>query len=180
MKIYEYTPPKNTRSVTPLVIVLAVAGGVLFLLPSLISDMPMRGLSQMLGIILITAMVFLISRYSGLSFVYAIVENGERTVDLTVTEIERNGKKQTTVCRVALSSITEAYLLYPERAGESEKVKKLMKRARGEQRKLFIYTQGMRPTPVCILFLEECGEPLLIKLSADERLFSYFEQYAQK
>lgn len=176
MKIYEYTPPKNTKRVTGLILVFAFAGAGLFLLPMLIKGIPFGWISQILGIAAITAVIFLISRCMARTFVYAVVDDNGAP-DFTVTELTNGDRKQTTVCRVALSNITEAYMLYTERAGDAERIKKLSARARSEGRKQFNYCHDIGSTPVCLLFLEECGEPLFIKISPDETLFSYFERY---
>ena len=175
MKRYEYIPKKDTKRLTKIVIALAVGGTVLFLLPIGL-NIPFEWLSQMLGVSLITGMIFIISRCIAKTFIYAIVENDENKLDLTVTETDSRGKKHTTVCRVALSGITEAYLLCPERPEEKEKIKELTKKAKDEQRKIFSYNHDINPTPICLLFLEECGEPLFIKLSPDQELFGYFER----
>ena len=180
MKIYEYVPPKSTRRATGIIIILASAGLGLFLLPSLVKNMPFGWISQMLGVVCVTAMIFVIAKSLVKTFVYAIVENGEHGLDLTVSEIENDGKRQTTVCRISLGNITDAYLLYPERAGDANKIRELTERAKREQRKRFSYCYEADPTPTCILFLEECGEPLFIKISPDEQLFSYIERFSQK
>jgi hypothetical protein len=180
MKIYEYVAQKSTKRSTGLVIIFASAGLGFFLLPSLMKDIPYAWVSQMLGVVAVTAMIFVIAKGLARTFVYAIVEDGERRLDLTVSEIERNGKKQTTVCRVALGNITEAYLLYPERSSDARKLKELEARARREQRKRYSYCYESAPTPTCLLFLEECGEPLFIKLAPDEQLFEYVERFSQK
>lgn len=180
MKIYEYVAQKSTKRSTGLVIIFAAAGLGFFLLPSLMKDMPYAWVSQMLGVVAVTAMIFVIAKGLARTFVYAIVEDGERRLDLTVSEIERNGKKQTTVCRVALGNITEAYLLYPEKSSDARKLKELEARARREQRKRYSYCYESAHTPTCLLFLEECGEPLFIKLAPDEQLFEYVERFSQK
>lgn len=177
MKIYEYIPPKNTSRITALIIILASAGAGLFLIPSLIPQLPFGWVSQLLGIVAITGVIFLISRCIAKTFVYAIIENGGEGLDFTVTELGNGGKKQTTVCRISLSSVTEAYMLYPEREGEAEKIKSLTARAKRDQRKIFNYCHDIKQSPLCLLFLRECGEPLLIKISPDATLFSYFERY---
>ena len=180
MKIYEYAVPKSTKKATALVIIFAAAGLGFFLLPSLMKDMPYAWISQMLGVVSVTAMIFVIAKGLAKTFVYTIVENGERELDLTVAELDRGGNRQTTVCRISLGNITEAYLLYPERSGDARKLKELEDRARKEQRKRFSYCYESYPTPTCILFLEECGESLFIKLSPDEQLFSYIKRFSQK
>lgn len=177
MKIYEYTPPKNTKRVTGLILVFAFAGAGLFFIPALIPQMPLGWVSQLLGVVALTGVIFLISRCVAKTFVYAIVDNGGAVPDFTVTELGNGGKKQTTICRISLSGITEAYMLYPERAGDAEKIKRLSAKARAEARKSFNYCHDIKSSPICLLFLEECGEPLFIKISPDETLFSYFERH---
>ena len=179
MKIYEYTPPKNTKRATGLIMIFAAAGAGLFLIPALIPNMPLGWLSQLLGVAALTAMICVISRSIARTFVYALIENGDRTIDLTVTELGNGGKKQTTVCRVSLGNITEAHLLYPERAGDAEKIKDISAKAKKEERKIFNYCHDVKVSPICLVLLEECGEPLLIKISPDDRLYSYLRAYSQ-
>ena len=177
MKIYEYIPPKNNTRITSLIIILSSAGLGFFLLQAVIPIISVQRISQLLGIVSLTGVIFLITRCVARSFVYALIENGDEGLDFTVTEILNGGKKQTTVCRISLSAVREAYMLYPERAEDAEKIRELSNRAKKEQRKRFNYCHDIKPSPVCLLFVEECGEPLFIKISPDVTLFSYFERF---
>ena len=165
-----FSPPKNTKRATGLIMIFAAAGAGLFLIPALIPNMPLGWLSQLLGVAALTVMICVISGSIARTFVYALIENGDRTIDFTVTELGNGGKKQTTVCRVSLGNITEAHLLYSERAGDAEKIKDISAKAKKEARKTFNYCHDVKVSPICLVLLEECGEPLLIKIASDAKL----------
>lgn len=174
MKEYEYIPQKNHTRLNGIIIILIALAAALFMTSIVFPEIPFRWVLQFLGIISLVGVVFIITRYVAKSFVYTVLVNDDGARDLTVCELT-NGKKRTTVCRIAISNITEAYLLYPERSDDRIKEKELSANARSERRKSFDYCHDIKASPVCILLAEECGEPLLIKLSPDDTLFEYLK-----
>lgn len=174
MKEYEYIPQKNHTRHNGIIIILVALAAALFMTPIIFSEIPFRWVLQFLGIISLVGVVYIITRYIAKSFIYTVWLNDDGTRDLTVCELT-NGKKRTTVCRIGISNITEAHLLYPERSDDRIKEKELSANARSERRKSFDYCHDIKASPVCILLAEECGEPLLIKLSPDDTLFEYLK-----
>lgn len=174
MKEYEYIPQKNHTRLNGIIIILLALALALFLTPIILSELSFRWVFQLLGVFSLVGVVYVITRYVAKSFVYTVWRNDDGTADLTVCELT-NGKKRTTVCRIGIGNITEAHLLYPEKSDDKIKEKELSTNARAEHRKSFDYCHDIKPSPVCILLAEECGEPLLIKLSPDEQLFAYLK-----
>ena len=174
MKIYEYMPEKNKNRLNGIIIILIAVAALMFLTPMIFSQIPFSWVPQFVGVLALVAVIFIITRYIAKSFIYAVWQNDDGSLDLTVCELV-NGKKRTTVCRIGIASITEAHLLYPEKSEDKLEEKQLSANARAEHRKSFDYCHDIKASPVCILLAEECGEPLLIKLSPDEELYSYFK-----
>ena len=174
MKEYEYIPQKNHTRLNGIIIILIAVAAALFMTPIIFSEIPFRWVFQLLGVIALVGVIFIITRYIAKSFIYTVWRNDDGTLDLTVCELT-NGKKRTTVCRIGISNITEAHLLYPEKSDDKIKEKELCANARSEHRKSFDYCHDIKASPVCILLSEECGEHLLIKLSPDETFFEYLK-----
>ena len=188
MKEYEYIPQKNQNRLKGLLIILIAVSAVLFMTPMLIEQISFylintatvslkvsfRWVFQLLGVIALVGAIFIVTRYMAKSFIYTVWVNDNGTRDLTVCELI-NGKKRTTVCRIGISNITEAHLLYPEKGEDKIKEKELSANARAEYRKSFDYCHDIGASPVCVLLVEECGEKLLIKLTCTDVLFGYFK-----
>lgn len=171
MKLYEYAPKKDSLRLSGVVIVLASLSVAFFLTPLIIRNLPFSGVFQFAGMVSLVAVIYIITRYIARDYVYAIVEDGEGNIDMTVTEVMNGGKKSSTVCRIGVGNVTEAYLLRPEDPSDAAKLKSFAARARSEQTKLFNYVHEMKASPVCAIFVEECGEKLYIRISCDKRLF---------
>ena len=107
MNIYEYTPPKDSKKATGIVVILFSLAAGLFLFTMLI-NIPYSWILQLIAIISFTAAVFMITRYLAKSFLYSINQNNDNTIDLDVLEITNGGKKQITVCRISTNSISES------------------------------------------------------------------------
>ena len=150
-----------------MIICLFAGALALFLAITRIGDMPYRWVFQLTAIALLTAAVFLTTRYLTKSFVYYVTEDEGNGSDFLVTELQ--GKGRVTVCRIALSSIEELYVLDSADSHSKEAVKEKLRRGR---RKQFDYRPDIAPAKSIALFACECGEPLLIYLAYDETLAS--------
>ena len=175
MKIYEYIPQKNLTRLGGIIILLSALATALFSTPMLFPELPFKSIFQFLCVICLVAVVYVIARYIGKSFVYSVILNDDGSRDLTVCELTNGGRRKTTVCRVGINNFTELHLLYPEKPEDKIKEKELCGNARAEHRKSYDYCHDIKATPVCIILLEECGEKLLIKLSPDQTLMKYLE-----
>ena len=175
MKEYEYVPQKNRNRLNGVIIILICLSAAFFLTPMILSEIPFRWAFQLLGMLCLVAVIYIITRYIAKSFIYSVLRDDDGSLDLTVCELT-NGKKRTTVCRIGIDNITETYLLYPEKVEDKIKEKELSANARAESRKSFDYCHDMNSSPVCLIFAEECGEPLLIKLSPDDTLYEYLKK----
>jgi hypothetical protein len=175
MNVYEYSPPKSNKKASGIILILFSLAAGLFLFTILFPNIPFKWAIQLISIVAFVAVIFIISRYVAKSFVYAITEADDGTLDPTVTEITNAGRTQITVCRIALSNIEEAYLLDRSNPEHIEKIKSLQKSAKADGRKSFNYCPDINPTELCIILVEECGEKFLIKISPDATLWKYLK-----
>ena len=175
MNVYEYSPPKSNKKASGIILILFSLAAGLFLFTLLFPNIPFKWAIQLISIVAFVAVIFIISRYVAKSFVYAITEADDGTLDLTVTEITNAGRTQITVCRIALSNIEEVYLLDRSNPEHIEKIKSLQKSAKADGRKSFNYCPDINPTELCIILVEECGEKFLIKISPDSTLWKYLK-----
>lgn len=169
MNIYEYRPEKNMTRIFGVMIIFISLAAALFFTPLLLPSLPFHWAFQLLGAVALVAVIYLLTRYVAKSFVYAVLED-DGQLDFTVTELANGGKKVTTVCRVAIANITELHVFDMSDPEQRLREKEMICAARHEARKAYDYCADMKTSPVCILLLEECGEPLLIRIASDARL----------
>lgn len=176
MNVYEYIPTKNQTRITGIIMILTALAAAFFSTPLLFPNMAFRGIFQLVGVICMVAVIFIITRYIAKTFVYSIIQNDDGTLDLTVCELTNGNRKRTPVCRVGIDNFTEVYLLHPEKSDDRIKEKEISANARSEHRKMYDYCHDIKATPICVILLEECDEPLLIKLSPDQTLMKYLDK----
>lgn len=171
MHIYDYTPPKNNKKATGVVIILFFLAAGLFIFTLLI-DIPMPWILQLIAIIAFTAGIFIATRFLAKSFLYSVVQQNE-SLDFTVCEITNGGRSQITVCRVAVKNIEGAYIINRTKNDSIAIEKEIIKAAKHDRRKIFNYCPDINPTTYCIILGEECGEKFLVKLTPDQTLCEY-------
>ena len=171
MNIYEYRPEKNLTRIFGVMIILISLAAALFFTPLIFPSVPFHWAFQLLGTVAVVAVIYLLTRYVAKSFVYAVIED-DGQLDFTVTELTNGGRKAITVCRVAIANITELHVFDMNDPEQKLREKEMISTAHHESRKAYDYCADMKTSPVCILLLEECGEPLLIKIAAEDRLCS--------
>ncbi len=163
MPMYRYTPKKTNKTAERLVIILFLAAALLLALPAALGEISYAGFIQVAGVGAIVAALAILTKYIMKSFTYEITE-GDREGEYDLAVSEHEGSRTVTVCRVALSSIEDAVIETEENVEEL--------RARRAGRKCFTYFVEMSPRNVCWVFVTECGEPLLLKLTPDDKLFA--------
>ena len=141
---------------------------VVLLASSAVFELPYEGIFQMLCALLFTFAVLLLTRFVFKSFLLS-VSLSDRDFDFTVTECR--AKEKITVCRISLSNIERVCLL------TDENKKELREAAKG--RKSFVYYPEMTPSVKCFVFVTECGEKLLLKLSPDETMLDILKNAAK-
>ena len=176
MNVYDYIPKKSNKKALGVIIILTSLALGLFCFTLISPNMPFKWLVQLIAIIAFVAVIFIISRYIAKGFIYTIVKTDEDTLDFTVTEITNAGRTKITVCRIALTSIEEAYRINKSIDDNSQKIKEIEKKAKADGRKSFNYCPDINPCEICILLVEECGEKFIIKLSPDDTLWSYLKR----
>ncbi len=132
-------------------------------------ELPYEGIFQMLCALFFTLAVLLLTRFVFKSFLLSVfsVDDG---FDFTVTECR--AKERITVCRVSLSNIERVCLLTEENKKEL--------RAAEKGRKVFSYYPDLKPDVECFVFVTECGEKLLLKLSPDDMMLDILKSAEQK
>ena len=139
------------------------------LIPTVFPTLPFRWVVQLLALVLLTAGIFLTTRYLTKIFLYRIVGEGD-ALDLTVTEASSNGKRQITVCRVGLSGIRRLVILDATKPEIERKERALLKKSHTKQ---YDYRADFCPAKSILLIVEEGGEELCLFLSYEERLAFY-------
>ena len=172
MNIYDYEPPKNNKKATGIVIMLFTGAIGTFLFTMLIA-VPFAWVIQLLAIAALTAAIFIVSRYVTKNFLYSIKQNERGMLDLDVLEISNGGKKQITVCRIALVGIEESYVINKTEKASIELEQTLIKKAKQDRVRIFNYCPDINPIKYSIIIGEEGGERYLIKLTADDNLQGY-------
>ena len=168
MTQYEWVAQKSNHKARNLVFVLLAAAFVFMLIPMIFPAMPFRWGIQLIALCLLTAGIFMTTRYLTRLYIYRIVGEGD-ALDLTVTEAASNGKRQITVCRVALSRIHRLAVFDAATPDVEKKERGLLK---GRHIKQYDYRPDLRPEKSIFLIVEEGGEELGLFLSYDEELFS--------
>ena len=176
MSIYEYTPQKTNKKASGIILILFSLAAGLFLFTILFPNIPFKWAIQLISIFAFVAVIFIISRYVAKSFIYAIVEAEDGTLDFTVTEVTNAGRTRITVCRIGVNNIEKAHLFDRSIPGHDERAKAIQATAKSDGRKSFNYCPDVNPTEFCILLVEECGEKFIFKLSPDATLWEYLKR----
>ena len=159
--MYEYSPKRTNTAARRLILLFFLGAAALILITMMVPNVPFRWVFQLIAIGLLTAAIFLVTRYVTKLFLYRI-ENG----DLTVTEADARGKRRITVCRVGVANIQSL-----ERLDEPHAANAALADLKKQKIKLFDYTADLRPADSILLVVREGGEDLAIRLSFDETLF---------
>ena len=166
--MYEFIPQKNIKTAQKIIILLFAGAAVLMLVTMTWEGIPYKWLFQLIALALMTAAIFMTTRYVSKTFIYRVESDGDGGSDLTVTECAAGGKRQVTVCRVSVYGIRECHLLDMSDGGGSERKLKEIRQRYG---KIFDYTADLQPNKSILLVVDECGQRLSIRLSYDDRLF---------
>ncbi len=168
MKIFEFIPKKNTNKLSAITGLLLMGAAVMFLVTMLYEEMPYRWAVQLLGICLLSMMLFIATRYLMKSFEYAVIKTDDGE-DFTVTELQ--GKRAVTVCRIGMSSV-EQIIIVEQNDRQADTV--LKSTLKSQKRKVFNYCADMFADKYICLLSNEGGAALAIKLSYDESLEALF------
>ena len=173
MKLYEYSPQKNTKKLATVTGALLGGAVILILMYIFIPDLGTPWMFQLLAVGMLMLAVFITARYIMKSYVYAIIEeNGEKL--LTVNEVQ--GRHNITVCRLSLSGLETAII---STKGDKPTDTALKDRIRSEKRKSFNYCSDLFDEKYICIFSTECGDPIAVKLSWDQKLEDMLEEELQ-
>lgn len=165
----QWIPQKSNNTARNMILLLFCGAFLLLALTSVLGNISFRWGFQTVAILLLTAAVFLVTRYLTKLFTYRIEKDGERegSYDLTVTESATNGKRAVTVCRIGLSHICSARLFDLSDGGASLAAWKAHKKG---SKKIHDYRVDLSPTAFLLLTVKEGGETLYLLLSHEEEL----------
>lgn len=170
--MYEWIPPKNNKKAQKTTLLLFCGAALLMAFPILFSQFPYRWIPQLISLGLLTAAIFMMTRYIAKFYIYRILDLGNGTLDLTVTEAKAGGKGQITVCRIGISGIRECVLGDDTSTSDG---KRLLAQKRKEHKKIFDYCADFHPEQSIVLVVEEGGEELVLRLSYDPALFEVLD-----
>ena len=125
--MHQWIPQKSNETARNMILLLFCGAFALLALTSLFGDIPFRWAFQTVALLLLTAAIFLVTRYMTKRFTYRIEPDGEDAYDLTVIESSANGKRAVTVCRIGLHHVAkQASLIFrteenPLRLGTASK-----------------------------------------------------------
>ena len=165
----QWIPQKSNQTARNLILLLFGGAFALLAITTLMGDYSFRWIFQTIAILLLTAAVFLTTRYLTKLYIYRMEENGEGEPDLTVTESATNGKRPVTVCRVSLHHIESVRLFDFSDGGASLAAWKKFKTGR---KRIFDYRIDFRPTIFLLVTVKEGGETLHL-------LFSHMEDLSE-
>ncbi len=172
MREYSYMSKPSNKTAASLSILFFAAGALLLTTISIFT-VPFLGAFQFLVALFFTLAVLILTRYVFKSFLIKIIENEGGKFDLTITECRgKDAKDKVTVCRVSLCNVEKVVVKNKENASELHEA--------GKGRKIFAYYPDVRPARECFVFVTECGEPLLLKISPDDTLLSLLESAQDK
>ena len=158
MREYSYLSKSSNNKAKILSAALFFSAVVLLAL-SAAFELPYEGIFQMLCALFMTFSVLVLTRYVFKSFLLSVFPC-EGGFDFTVTECR--AKEKITVCRISLSNIERVDILTKENKSE------LRNAAKG--RKVFCYYPQLSPDREVFVFVTECGEKLLLKISPDDTM----------
>lgn len=167
--MFEFSPTKTNKKAHKIIIILFAVSAALLVTSAILSNVPYIWTIQLVALILAMCAILLSSRYLAKNYVYRIYENGERTLDLTVTEARSKKDSGVTVCRIALSSIIKTELL-----DEKKKLRDYKK----EGKPIFDYRPDMDPEKSILILSCEGGDETYICLAYNEELFAILSPYA--
>ena len=169
MQEYTYLSKRSNNTAKILSFALFM-GGLLLLAATATFSLPYVGMLQGLCALLFTLSVLFLTRFFFKTFTLRVFANERGEYDFTVTE--NYGRTNTTVCRVSLDNIEKVCLC------TKENLAVLKKESKG--RKIFSYCPDVFPDVQCWVFVTECDEPLLLKISPDEKMLSILRAAADK
>lgn len=173
----QWIPQKSNKTAKNMILLFFGGAFALFAVTTAVPTVPFRWVFQTVALVLLTAAVFLVTRYLTKLFIYRVEQGGEGSTDLTVTEAAANGKRPVTVCRVGLEHICSVILLDFSDSGASLDTWKDFKKGR---KKIYDYRVDLRPVKSILLTVTEGGEELYLLLSYEAELLDLFRSYAKK
>ena len=160
--MYDFIPPKSNKTADYTSAALLIISLIAMFL-SRLPNLPYPWIMQLSALTMLAVALMLLGRFVFKRYQYSVTSDEDRGDDLLVREVTR--RTRVTVCRISLSGIERVVIAY----GSDKKAKKDIRKS-SSGRKVFNYCVDIRPAKYLCVFAEECGEPLIIKLSYDEAL----------
>ena len=162
--MYQYQPKRENKTASVLLLVLALAS-VITVGVSVFTK-AFAGILQTAAVLMLAAEVALFIRYFRKTFVYRIQNFGPEgtSPDLVVSEV--TGKDNIIVCRLSLDD------LYG--------IKKRTENKNVKGRKKYNYCIDIAPKNAFCLEFTDCGTPVTVIISPDEKMLSILGEYLKR
>ncbi len=172
--MYEWISKKTNKTDRNMTLLLFAGGAALIAVTSLVPGVPGKWVFQLIALGLLTAAIFFVTRYQSKLFFYRIIEDGEGSFDLTVTETNIKGKRAVTVCRVGLLGIRTVRMLDFADGGESLEFWSSVKKTKT---KIHDYTVDLRPVKSILVMVHEGGDDLWLRFSPEEEFYQLLKKW---
>ena len=173
----QWIPKKSNQTAKNMILLLFGGSFCLLAVTYAVPDVPFRWAFQTVALLLLTAGVFLVTRYLTKMFVYRVQTTDDGTLDLTVTESATNGKRPVTVCRIGMEQIQRVILFDLSDGGESLWAFKEFKKGR---KKIYDYRVDLKPTKSILLSVNEGDDELYLLLSYEADLLALLSRYEKE
>jgi len=159
--MYEYAPHFLKKKEKRLCYGFFGLAAILFV-ASAIDGLPLPWLFQTLAVAAIVPMITVYSLCLSRDYTYTVQARKDAAPDFIITE--HVGKRSQVVCRISVASVQRVEPLTKETKRAPEKSR--------EGRQYFSYTGVLFDERQCYVYAEECDTALLLRICADDTLFS--------
>ena len=175
--MYQWIPKKSNKTAQRVILILLLGVILLFGITTVFPGIAYRWVYQLIGLGMLTAVLFLVTRYITRSYLYQIRKGDGAKMDLEILECSGNGRRQFTVCRVSLSGLRSLTLLDLSDGGKSDA---LLAARKQEKKKIYNYCVDLQPQTSCLLQCDESGEELWIRLNYEPELWDMLSRFSSE
>ena len=173
--MYQWIPQKSNKTAQRAILILLLGAILLFGFTAIFPNLAYRWVYQMIGLGMLTAVLFLVTRYVTRTYIYQIRGKDGEEQDLEILECSANGRKQITVCRISLFGLRSLTLLDLSDGGKSES---FLAACKQEKKKIYNYCVDLQPQRSCLLLCDESGEELWIRLNYEPGLWEILSRFS--
>jgi hypothetical protein len=166
VKMYKNTPKPQNRSAKSCALICLIVGALMFAFSG-IDIIMWKWFPQTVGVIFLTASIYIASVYLLRYYTFAVTERNDTTsYDLVIHEFK--GKRSMTVCRIGLDDIVSARVV--------DKQNKKTVSAERKDKKRYTYDVTFLPSRQVEIVAEIDDEILSILITYDQELLDMIEK----